>query len=73
MRFGEAVDYFNKILDTGCVDTDEEFLDAVETAIRALDFSEIFSSQLSGFASEYRSDYVPDYEAEWGKSSNSED
>ena len=55
MRFGEAVDYFNKILETGCVDTDEEFLDAVETAIRALDFSEIFSSQLSGFASEYRS------------------
>lgn len=54
MRFGEAMEYFEKVLETGCVDTDEEFLDAVETAIRALDFSEIFSTQLSGFASEYR-------------------
>lgn len=57
MRFGEAMEYFERVLETGCVDTDEDFLDAVETAIRALDFSEIFSTQLSGFASEYTSEY----------------
>lgn len=54
MRFGEAMEYFEKVLETGCVDTGEEFLDAVETAIRSLYFSDIFSGQLSGFASEYR-------------------
>lgn len=64
MTYKKAKEYFEKVLRDGHVYTDEEFIEAVECAIKAISFADELSSALSDSAAMFRSDYRMEFEVD---------
>ena len=62
MTYKQAKDYFEKVLKDGHIDTDGEFNEAVECAIRAISFADELSSALSDGAAMFRGPYKMEFE-----------
>lgn len=62
MTYKQAKDYFEKVLKDGHVYADEEFIESVECAIRAISFADELSSALSEGAAMFRGPYKMEFE-----------
>ena len=62
MTYKKAKEYFEKVLRDGHVYTDEEFIEAVECAIRAISFADELGSALSEGAAMFRGPHKMEFE-----------
>ena len=62
MTYKKAKEYFEKVLRDGHVYTDEEFIEAVECAIKAISFVDELSSALSEGAAMFRGPHKMEFE-----------
>ena len=62
MTYKQAKDYFEKVLKDSHIDTDEEFIEAAECAIRAISFADELTSALSEGAAMFRGPHKMEFE-----------